>query len=286
MNTEKTKDEKPIQIDEEELKRINNEMILSDLITPDRIYLELILFKDFNISTILSFLREKGNSISSEEYSSNYNQIIHKLPEYNDRYFDDFESIFPFLNISNEQIKQRLYDSNFSGFIFRTAPVTKFLDVLRSQLFVNINHSAVSRKRDPIELTINTYPLQLSKEDQFITGKFFSETYKVNVRVMYLDMIKLKLSDLLKYDEVYTYHPKEIFDCEEIRHAYTEMKFINKRIYIPRLFGYKIDKNKNIEQEALSVQTRLEILTNFKYLHPSLFSTPVLSEEKEKPVDG
>lgn len=287
MNTPSEEKEKPeIKIDEEELKRFNKELIESELITPDKIYVDLVLCKDVNIGAILSFLKERKSSISKQDYVELYKKIIQKLPEYNERKFDDFETIFSFMDITNQQIKERLEDPLYAGWIFYHAPITNYIKIIAAQLALNANHSAVIGKRSPIEITVNTYPLQLTKEYINAIGHFFTSSFGVNVKVLYLDMTNLKLSDIYLFDEIYTYFFKEIFDVEEIRTAYSSLKFVSKRLYVTKLFGSK-NVGRDTEQEALYIQSRLDILTQFKMVHPRLFSAPpVTINAKEANANG
>lgn len=261
-------------IDKAQFDKLNEEAITSSLITPDRLYMDLALIKDLTIGVIISFLYDKKEHISNEEYSSLYKQMIDGLPKYIDRTFDDFEYLFPFLNKTNKEFEERLHDPKYAKFILHNAPITQFKDVLTGQLFINKNHSAVINKIDAIELTVNTYPLKLDKTDEYIVAKFLADNYKVNVNVLYIDLKNIDDKHVLKYDEIYTYFPRELFESSSIRKAYTEMKYIKKRLFLPRIFFGKYYKdNFDIVKEELLIQTRMDILTNLKYFPASNCST-------------
>ena len=265
-------DEPPLQIDEEELKRLNQEMIMSDLITPDKIYLDLALFKDFNIGALLSILREMRLTQPDVDRVALYKSIIMGLPEYQNRKFDDIAHHFPKFGVSTEDIHNRFRDPRWVKDILHNSPVTPFLETLRGQLAVNANHSTVSGKRDPVNLVINTYPLKLEEMDRHLVGLYFAQQFKVHVSVIYLDMKQVKLNDVVGYDEIYTYHFIDLFNSEEVREGYTALKFIRKRLFVPRLFGNKHTPGMNTEKEELITTSRCDILTMFKFVPVRLCS--------------
>lgn len=285
-NPKTEKPQKNIHVDDEEMKRFNEESITSNLITPDKIYVDLMLFKDINLSAVLSFLKDRWKTIPLEEYSSLYGQVLDKLPEYNERKFDDFAHIFPFMGVSNAQIKERQQDKSYASWILREAPSTRYVDFFQAQLAVNVNHSAVIGKRDPIEVTINTYPLQLSKEDELFVAVFFAEAFKIHARVIYLDMTTVRLNNIFQFEEMYTYYFHDLFKVEEIRDAYSALRFVKKRLYVPRLFGNNFEKNKPVEKEELYTKTHFDVLTNFEFVPAHIFSTPPPTIVKEKPNNG
>ena len=272
---------KPLEIDEAELARLNNEMITSDLITPDRLLVDLMLVKDYNIATLLSFSYEWKKTRPEIDRAVLYDSLIKGLEAYQKREYDDIAGLFPKFGLTNEEIAVRRSDPNWSRYLIHTAPVTPFMDTLRGQIAVNVNHSAVIGKRDPIEITINTYPLQLPLIDQHIIGLYFSRSLQVQAKVIYLDMTKLSLSDVITYDEIYTYHFSELFSHEEIRLGYETLKFVRKRLFIPRLFGSEPDPKLTTEQQEILVKTRLDVLTQPKFFPVRLCSA--LSPETDTP---
>lgn len=274
----KTESNIPIQIDEEELKRLNQEMIMSDLITPDKLYLDLILFKDYTVGALLSFLHEMKKTHSNDERFAIYKSLVDGLPEYQTRKFDDVAHYFPKFGVTTEQVKARIRDPEWTRFILHNAPVTPYIATLKSQIAVNVNHSAVKGKRDPIDLTINTYPLKLNTTDRHIVGLYFAQQLNVRVTVVYRDVTKLTLKDVIGYDELYTYFFADTFNHDCIRNAYTELKFIRKRLFVPKIFGEIYNKEMNTEKEEMLVASRLDILTLFTFF-PTRLCSAVSPEE-------
>lgn len=257
---------KDFDIDEQELEQLNQDMMLADLITPDRIYIDLALAKDFNIGTLLALRDERKTMLSVEAYSRLYQSILDGLPDYRDRKCDDIAHYFPAFGLTNKQIRERMNDPVWSSYILHNSPVTKFIQTMIEHTAINVNHSSVKCKKDDVHLFINTYPLRLNKIDESIVGLFFAELLKMRVTVQYLDVTKLRLQDVVGYDEIYTYYFKQMMDQEDIRNGYSTLKFIRKRLFVPKLFGETISATLIPEQEERIVKSRFDILTIFKFI--------------------
>ena len=245
---------------------------MSDLITPDKIYVDLMLFRDFNIGTLLSFLEEMKTTRPEVDRVSLYRYMLDNLPEYQDRKFDDMEHHFSKFGLTTKEIQHRLHDQEWSSRILHTSPITPYITTMKSQIAVNINHSNVAGKKNGIDFFVNTYPLKLDKQDQHIIGLFFAQELGVNVTVIYRNPKQFTLEEVIEYDEMYTYHLADLFNNEDISNGYTALKFISKRLFTPRLFGNKFIKSMHTEKEELIVKTRCDILTTFKFFHPRLCS--------------
>lgn len=274
-------DEQKFDIDENELKKFNEDVINSSLITPDKIYLDLALLKDLNIGVILSILYDRKPSMQPGEYASLYKQLIAALPTYNKRSYDDVEHLFPFLKISNAEFRARFTDEAYASFILHNAPMTKFRHTLTGQLMINVNHSAVSGKRAAIELTLNTYPLKLSKSDEYLVGFFLAKTYNVNTCTQYINLKNLDASHVVKYDEIYTYYLPELLASDSVRQAYSSMKCVMKRLFVPRIFGPTYRANWDVVKEELATKTRMDIMTRLDYFDTERCSPDIPETEKE-----
>jgi len=264
--------QKSIDIDLEELKRFNEEMVTSNLITPDQLYADLALFKDYNIGALASFQHENRDIQTATRRHEIYQSMLDALPDYQNRQFDDIAHYFPRFGVSNDEIQTRLHDPYWSSYIFHHAPLTPYINTMRGQIAVNVNHSAVIGKRDPIELTINTYPIRLSEINRHFVGLYFANLLRTTVRVIYLDMTKVRLHDISSYDEIYTYYFVDLFKAKDIRDAYSALKFIRKRLYAPKLFGPTVNPMIDTKKEELIVKSHCDVLTLFSFVHPRLFS--------------
>lgn len=273
-------EEQKLDIDEKELERLNREMILSDLITPDKLYVDLVLVKDFNIGALLSFLHEMKTTRPDVDRGALYRSIIENLKSYQSRKFDDIAYHFPKFGLTTDDVRARLRDPKWSSYILHNSPITPYVDTLKGQLAVNANHSLVCGKKDHIDIVVNTYPLQLKGMDKHIVGLYFAQQFKVRVNVVYIDMTKITLDDVVGYDEIYTYYFKELFDHEDIRNGYTSLKFIRKRLFVPRIFGLKHTPTLDTEREELVVKSRCDILTMLEFFPAKLCSALMPETDK------
>lgn len=264
----------PPQINEAELLAINQRMIESDLITSDWIYADLALFKDYNIGTLLSFYDERKAQLPPEAARALYQSILDVLPDYQQRKFDDLAHYFPKFGLTNAEIQARRRDPKWAGRILHNSPITPFVRTMKAQILTNVNHSRVIGKLDEITVVINTYPLQLSDQNRAVIGIYFADLLKVRVTVKYLDPNTFTLADVIKYDEIYTYYFRELFSHEDILAGYTALKFVSKRLFVPRIFGDTIVVRMDTQREEMIVKTRCDILTQFQYM-PSLLCSSV-----------
>ncbi len=268
-------------IDEAELKRINAEMIEGELITPDHIYLDLALFKDFIIGTLLHVLAERRVTMTPEAYTAFYHEaLLAALPAWRERYFDDVAHSFPKFNLTTDAVRTRMADPAFARDIFYLSPVTQFVALIQAHIAINVNHSAVKGKRNPINLVINTYPLQLSAEDRHVVGIYFANLLRVNVTVILLDPTRVQLNDLVGYDEIYTAYFKQLFDhSPSLLEGFSALRFINKRLFVRRIFGDQYQPHCDITREMMVVKTRMDIMTQFTFVPAFRFAPPPLETE-------
>jgi hypothetical protein len=270
------------EIDQNKLDEFEESLIKSELITPDKIYIDLGFLKELTIGTLLSLVLERSKNDKNYDAEQSYVYIQSMLPEYDKRQFHDIEHCFPELNISNVEFKKRMYDPFYSNEIFNLAPISKFMDVLKAQIRVNINHSRVIQKRNPISVVVNTYPLHISKTNKDIVGLFLSNLFSINVSVIYYDLRKVTPSDFTIYDELYILYPDLLLSA--VRDELTALKYLTKFVFVPKLFGNEFSHTKNILKEETHTRNVLNTLTNFKYvdlIHLSPRVTEVSSTEQE-----
>lgn len=261
--------------DPEELKAINDQMIQSQLITPDRLYVDLAIMRDFGIGAIMSHAFEKGEQEARRVYS----HVFGNMKAYQRRYFFDPLHYFPECGMTRSQLTERLLDPKYSDHIFRAAPVTEFLALLGTHIAVNVNHSAVKGKTDkPITITLNTYPLTLSEETKKLIAVYLATTFGVEVRIWREDLSEISLKKIFAFDEYYLYYIKEFSHNQAIHKSLSDGEFSEKRIFGIPVCGYEVDKSrsdKSLAQELLLVESRLNVLTlGYKHIPIEKCSPP------------
>ena len=260
-----------IKIDEQMIKELNDGMVKCNLITPDLLYIDLSLIKDIYLGTLLTFLTKPEKKIYENEHKA-YEYIMCRLEEYRNRSFHDLKHCFPELNFTNDDLDARLNDPAYADFIFYSSPITGFLDTLKAQIAVNVNHSSVIGKKNDIRVIINTYPLILNKQSQHVLGIYMSRGYGLTVQLICQDPRTMSLETLLSYDEVYCFCLEPFFLNLKINKAFSELKFVGKRFYMPKFFGYQYTDQKDIKKDDRYSQTALNVLTQFKYIDMAIVS--------------
>lgn len=253
--------------DDRERKRLNEEVLLGSLITPDRLYVDLALAKDYLIGALLDVYQ-----LPTVVPDTRYIAIVEGLKGWSQRHFDDIALHFPSLKQTTAVLRHRLQDPQRAAWIFYRSPTTPFITTLSAQIAVNVNHSAVIGKKDPIFLTLNTHPLVLAERERHIAGLFFSQLLRVTVEVVCRDPATVSLEEYLSYDEIYTAYFVEYFAREDIRNAYTALKAVSKRLFVRRIFGDAPTPTMHIEQQQTYIQARMDVLTQFTFIPPTMFS--------------
>jgi hypothetical protein len=260
-----------VKIDEKELARFNEEMIKSDLLVSDNFYIDITMVKDIYLGTLLTFVMEESTGMSAQE---GFAYIKENLGEYRKRKFVDMAHSFPGLKVSQKMIQDRIDDTRYASTILKHSPITAFEKYLQEQLAINSNHSRVLGKRDHINFTVNTYPLDLPHKDQMIISVYMATTFGVSVNLIYQKPQAILLQKFMRFDEIYAFHTKELFDNVELQKCMTGMKLLMKKFYVPCFHGYEFDDYRDIEKEERRVGMQYDILTQFRYIPMSLVSPP------------
>lgn len=269
---------------EEELKRASSEMIEETLVTPDRIYLDLALLKNYHIGAVVYHLKHVLN-LSNEQVQEKLDYIKDAFPKYITRHFHDIERYFPKLGVSNKDIENVLKDISTHGHVFLYSPVTQYVNSFKANLDVNANHSHVGEKFTKrkindkafvkefkkIVVTLNTYPLTLSHRCQQLAGLFMSENFGVDVLLMNIRPKEITPDVFMDWDEIDTAFFKDFLENESFRNAFTEIKMQDKRIFAASWFGDVTQhglSDKYLKEEMVHIAARIGFLTNFAWIEP------------------
>jgi hypothetical protein len=286
ISLSETEEKKP-PFSKEQLDNLAELEFKSELISSDKIYVDLSLFKDLYIGALLSFIHNPGlYQLPLSNQQEAYLYIMTNLREYRKRIFNDTAYYFPKLNISNEMIEQRLRDHEYSSIILKLAPITDFIKVFKTQISVNVNNSSVMKKRTPngkiadIFVTINTYPLKLDKGLEMYTGVYFAEEFKVATRTVYLEPTKMHINHILTYDEFYIYHLNEFFKTPYVTASFKDIKFMQKYVFTPKFFGYIYKTNYDHSRDAKQSSAWMNMLCKFKYIELPFVTASLPNQEE------
>lgn len=266
--------EKPLS--EDLIRQLSNDEITGSLITPDKIYLDVAMLKDLYIGTLLSFLYiPYSDELPKLREDEGYQYLMSRLPEYRKRDFNDMLVCFPKYGITTEMVHERMYDPAHSDMIFACSPGSAFLRTLWSQLAINVNHSTVAGKREPIVLTVNTYPLKLNKENTDLLGAFIVAQFGVTVIPICISPETYPVDQFVKFDEYYIYHYKPFSDRKDIQQLFYKLLMLKKWLFVPRYFGYKFNPLLNLKNAITRDVSQISAAIQFKYLTMDLVSVPL-----------
>jgi len=263
-----------------QIQDLNKNLVEEELFTPDRMYLDWNLFRDPIIGAAITLLM---TSPDQTQAALRFKKLSEKIKNYEARCFNDIAYYIPELNISAQDIQIRLFDPDYQEKIFFAAPFTVFIQTLKAQLNININHSIVKEKFqkivirpgqyrknfDPIRLVINTYPLTLQKRQMDLIGAFLVGNFKVDVDVICFDPKTIDVDLLLSMDEIYTTDITGLLANEPVSKAFTDLKFVAKRIYATRHLGYVREKGlkeRAVEAEFIRMRSTLDVLSKFAWI--------------------
>lgn len=269
-----------------DIQNYNRSIVEDELFTPDKMYLDWSLFRDPAIGAAITLLMDHPDQkLSAVKFAS----MTNRIDAYQERDCSDVCHYFPELDLTPDIIRERLLDPTYQERIFHAAPFTLFIQILRAQLNVNINHSAVREKfkkvpvrpgkyrrdYDAIRLSINTYPLQLPERIQALIGVFFTRNYAVDVEILSIAPKDLDVSFLEKMDEIYTNNLVELLDNAAFSQALTDLRFVNKSIFAVRHLGMVRPwdlKLRAAEAEFIRLRSTLDVMSKFEWILPSAIS--------------
>lgn len=262
---------------------INNSSMINDFDTPDFIYIDLGLVRDFQFGTIFTFLHDHPETADKKfKYLMSRWQLRQK------GHFDFLDNYFPTLGITTHQINERLADPKYSDAIFRASPITFYPNVIKANQTVNINHSQVSEKFKKIKISqhqyvknydrvmfcINTWPLVLSKENQDLTAAFFRDNYLVDVTIISVNPEKLPLEIFKVADHLHLRYPYLFNKNPEILKELGTKTYINKKIFAAPMFDIEnLNEypDKRIEGELEFLFAYMNVLVTFKWIPNNVF---------------
>lgn len=264
----------------------------SDLVTSDYYYIDLQLLKDFQVGALL-YILDHDLELSKDIKEKIYNSLTDNYVAYMKRAIDE---IIPYiklydLDITQEKINSMINDPRYSEAIFNYSPNTYFLDTLKSNILINVNHSMVKdkfRKRKitkttytkeavPIWLYINTYPLKLSQFTLRMIADTLCQELKVNIRFINKPANTLPFKLIDRIDEFYVYYLQDLLQHSHVKTQMEQWKFLEKRIFASPFFRYESKDDFMEEQDERyttyqRVTSVLIMVTKFQYLQRKILS--------------
>ena len=178
------------------IEAMNEKAIQNQFFTPDNVYLELGLFKDFSIGAV--YMEHIVIKQDEEKFNEIQTKLLPLMRDYQKRVYDTVEPFFEHIGYLDRDVDAILSKKEFHDYIFMLSPVTKFLQTIVRHTVRNQNHSRPANKyekkkiddahyvMEAVDLTyrINTYPLTLSEGMMLSLAKELGEALGVNIAFM------------------------------------------------------------------------------------------------------
>lgn len=307
----------------EKLNIQNERDIKASLMTPDFIYLDLALCKDFTLGYVYWQLMTNTDPKYQQE---RYDDILKEIPNWQGRTFDNFEDYYPAYGLSNQDIAAALHNPVLADRIFLHSPNTNFFNTIRMDLSINTNHSAVSEKftkkvvgngqyiREGTSITmyINTFPLKLSPRMNATVGTFFARTFGVDVTLLYVDPAALDHTPawLTSAEVLYIASIESWFYSEHLKNQFdqsvqfflngdadvlnrvsdNDALFFHKKLFARRIYSIESQSrmkksNQDFDYQFNIVTSQLNIMTTFEWIPNRLVSLLPVADDEEDPTD-
>lgn len=139
------------------------------------IYMDLSLLKDTRMGLMIS-LSDK----SLKQY------LLAGLDKYNDRLSRSFKEVYPDFPYTEEKLEEMWRDPNRSDEIFRYSPDTEMSLTLNKILEYILSHNSFVRYTGEVRLTINTYPLAITKHINIFERTLTELLKRTTVKVTFI----------------------------------------------------------------------------------------------------
>lgn len=302
-HTESEMDEKQKEKLLSKLSAINEKLLKSELITPNRYYIDLDFIRDSNLGCLLSMISEQPLS----ERERLYKIFLSGLKAYQLRMFDDITRYFPGLPFTQEEFDHHLHNPEKSEEIFDYSPMTEYPHAIKANLEVNINHSQVAekwkdipipekpdhflRQYEDVEFVINTYPLTLTKAQHDRIGHFFTTYFGVSVRLISIALRDLPVDLLKSCDDITLKSLPDITDNDAVFKGISEGDFIGKYIHIPLIFKPEVRSsirdNEQLKKLIERITDQYRIFCIFNWIPSARFAVDLslFDDGEDKEID-
>jgi hypothetical protein len=185
-----------IKLNDSEINALNEKVIQSQLFTPDRVYIEMGLLKDFPIGVMYT------DKIVIQDDPEGFAQVqatVNEVVEaYENRRYETIDPYFASIGYTDGVIDEMLSLREYHDSYFLISPNTRFFNTLIRHTIRNQNNSRPANKYNkksigekhyilepvPVTYLFNTYPLFLSKKCMELQAVELGESFGVNIEFM------------------------------------------------------------------------------------------------------
>jgi hypothetical protein len=207
--------------------------------------------------------------ISTQE---EYDYIYRNLKTYPFRYIDKLSRCFPDLPFTDNEVEEHFQTMNHDKLLQISPNTICFGEFLHRVMEIN-NKTAVKQDTNPVNLTINTYPLILSNPIIERMSEAFGDMFAMDISIINKDINDIPLEEMLTYEECFIYDLKSLLENSIYSQAFTDLKFEDIAIYAPRQIKSLevldiLDDSEKLESDFLVTETFLKFICKFTYLPP------------------
>lgn len=286
----------------QDIEKLNQKTIESQLFTPDNVYIDLALFKDFNIGAIYADKICLQNDESG--FKDVQNIILSKLVEYQTRKNDSVTEFFGDMGYTDLTIDGLMENKDIHDLIFMVSPSTKFLNTLIRHTIRNQNNSRpanryVKTKLEdgqytidsiPVTYIINTFPLTLSTKCMERVGAELGEGLGVNIRFINRDPMlfdKTDWDDWLSTIECFYFDSLGKFTgCPFVQEKQSGMEFVGKYVFARKRFERNVNEimhSVDFTQQIQMITAQLDLFFEFNWLQNN--DIRLTEESEDIPID-
>lgn len=272
------------------VKRLNSMIIEKEFETPDFIYIDLALVKDFYVGAAIEYLKTQPNP------DVLYDRMMKSLHLHQTRITHTPHALCRALDTSPEMLGSII--ANKSSDVCLSSPMTPYPNTLRAHQTININHSQVSEKFKKVQIAqgkyikeyedvvfvINIWPLtSLNQEMHNLVAKFFRDNFLVNVLIIREDPEKIAVDFYTKCDHLHLYYLTSFLKNTRIHELMATTPYLDKRLFAAPLFDIENPQDypeKRIFAEMEFAKSRLNTNATFEWIpkdryavKPDLFTT-------------
>lgn len=276
-------DTKP-SFDPQAVEEMNRKAIENQFFTPDRVYVDLSLFKDIPIGVV--YADHVHREVDESVFKTIQLDIISQITDYQKRYYDTVDPFFSSLGYDDTQI-EHLLTLLPHDLIFMMSPATHFLQMIVRHTIRNQNNSAPAHKftkkkidqehyiLEPIPVTyyINTYPLSLSTKLLERLAPELGEALGVNIQFICRDPYLFNSKDWFDWmkdiDCFYLDSLGRMTRSQFIRDKQSELAFAGVYFFARKRFEKCVMqemKNLDFEHQIQLATAQLDMMCDFAWL--------------------
>lgn len=277
------KSEKPF--DRDQLEALNAKTLQNEFFTPDDVYIELSLMKDFPIGVVYADAMNKDET--GALFREIQTAILPHIEQYQKRMYDTVTPFFGTLGYNDETIEHLLAGGVTHDHVFLVSPSTKFLYTLIRATARNQNHSGPANKFNkrslntnqyvldviPITYHFNTFPLTISSSILEKMATELGEALGVNIRFLNKDPSLFDEKDwdtwLKEIDCFYLDSFGRFNRSAFLLQKQSDMEFMGRYIFARKRFETRVmaaNRNVDFDQQIQMITARQGMMCDFVWL--------------------